>query len=124
MSTSFFGLLQILPALVTLGAQWVGVIAMRDARHGAWWVMMIGTAMSTLGGMLSIASMLMMFRSSSSIVMISSVVGFHTLGGLVFASGFAIHGLRRKAAREREQQLEAITSAMSEELRVARERGR
>jgi hypothetical protein len=124
MSSSFFGLLQVLPAFVTLTAQWVGVIAMRDERTGAWWTMMVGTAMTTLGALFSIVSMAVMFAGSSSIVMLTSVVGFHTLGALVFASGFAMHGLRRKASREREQQLEAVTAAMSEELRVARERGR
>jgi hypothetical protein len=57
-------------------------------------------------------------------IVFAAVAGLHTLGGLVFVAGFAMHGLRRKASREREQQLEAVTAAMSEELRVAREQGR
>jgi hypothetical protein len=133
MASSFFGLIGVLPALVALIAQWVGVMAMRDERNGAWWTMMIGTAMSTLGALGTIISMVMMFTNmgarhsygfSGSMPIFASVAGMHTLGGLVFASGFAMHGLRRKAAREREQQLEAITAAMGEELRTTRELGR
>ena len=132
MASPFFGLLQVLPALVVLIAQWVGVMAMRDERTGAWWTMMVGTAMSTLGGIGTILTMVLMVSNfssrgpsgfSASITATLAVAGVYLLGGLVFASGFAMHGLRRKAARDREQQLEAVTAAMSEELRVLRERG-
>jgi len=132
MASSFLGLLGVLPAIVALVAQWVGVMAMRDERNGAWWTMMAGTAMSTLGALGAGAAMVLMFSNmssssgisgmQSSMIMFAAVAGLQTLGGLVFASGFAMHGLRRKAAREREQQLETITTAMGEELRVARER--
>jgi flagellar motor component MotA len=131
MNSSFFGLLQVLPAMVALIAQWIGVMAMRDERNGAWWTMMIGTAMSTLGALGTVASMVLMFSNlsssgasglSSPITILLAVAGMHTLGGLVFASGFAMHGLRRKSAREREQQLETIAAAMGEELRVARDK--
>lgn len=117
--------------MVALIAQWIGVMAMRDERNGAWWTMMIGTAMSTLGALGTVASMVLMFSNlsssgasglSSPITILIAVAGMHTLGGLVFASGFAMHGLRRKAAREREQQLETIAAAMGEELRVARDK--
>lgn len=130
MTSSFVGLFGVIPAFVALIAQWVGVMAMRDERNGAWWTMMVGTAMSTLGGLGTVVSMVMMFADmgssggagiNRSMVVFAVVAGLHTLGGLVFASGFAMHGLRRKAAREREQQLEVMTAAMSEELRVARE---
>lgn len=126
--------MQILPAMVALIAQWVGVMAMRDERNGAWWTMMIGTAMSTLGALGTVIAMVVMFTNiggsrgygfsgmSSSITIFLAVAGMHILGGLVFASGFAMHGLRRKAAREREQQLETIAAAMGEELRVARDK--
>lgn len=129
MTSSFLAL----PAIVALIAQWVGVLAMRDERNGAWWTMLIGTAMSTLGALGTVATMVLMFSNltgsgvsgmSSSITIFLAVAGMHTLGGLVFASGFAMHGLRRKAAREREQQLETIAAAMGEELRVARGDGR
>jgi chromate transport protein ChrA len=133
MNSSFFGLIGVLPAIVALVAQWVGVMAMRDERNGAWWTMMVGTAMSTLGALGTIASMVMMFtnmRSSGfsgvnpTMLVFAAVAGMHTLGGLVFAAGFAMHGLRRKAAREREQQLETIAAAMGEELRTSRGDGR
>jgi len=133
MASSFLGLIGVLPAIVALVGQWIGVMAMRDERNGAWWTMMIGTAMSTLGALGTVASMVLMFAGmgssgasgmSSTMIVFAAVAGMHTLGGLVFASGFAMHGLRRKAARERELQLEAMTAAMSEELQVAREQGR
>ena len=104
---------------------------MRGDRNGAWWTMMVGTAMSTLGALGMGVAMVLMFADMSSsatsgmpntMVMFAAVAGLQSLGGLVFASGFAMHGLHRKAAREREQQLESITAAMGEELRVARER--
>lgn len=133
MAASFLGLIGVLPAIVVLVAQWVGVMAMRDERSGAWWAMMIGTAMSTLGALGTGVSMVAMFAgartsgisgASSGMLVFAAVAGLFTLGGLVFASGFALHGLRRKAGREREQQLEAMAAAMSEELQVARGQGR
>lgn len=133
MAASFVGLIGVLPAIVVLVAQWLGVMAMRDERNGAWWAMMIGTAMSTLGALGTGISMVALFAGASksgisgmptTMLVFAAVAGLYTLGGLVFASGFAMHGLRRKAARERELQLEAMTAAMSEELQVAREQGR
>ena len=108
MASSFFGLLQVLPAIAALIAQWVGVMAMRDERNGAWWTMMVGTAMSTLGGFDTIGSMVLMsinggFEFRWSMMLFVATTGLFTLGGLTFASGFAMHGLRRKAVREREQ---------------------
>lgn len=115
-----------LPAIVVLAAQWVGVMAMRNERNGVWWTMMVGTAMATLGAMGTAIWMILGFSSmsSSGMILFFAISGIYILGGLIFAYGFAMHGLRRKAARERELQLEAITAAMAEELRISRERGR
>jgi hypothetical protein len=45
-------------------------------------------------------------------------------GSAMFAAGFVWFCLKRRAVAEREQQLEAMTEAMAEELRVLRERVR
>ncbi|OYV06720.1 MAG: hypothetical protein CFE26_04755 [Verrucomicrobiales bacterium VVV1] len=64
------------------------------------------------------------YKFTSGMLVLVSMLGLFTLGSLLFASGFAMHGLRRKAAREREQQLETIAAAMGEELRTTCELGR
>jgi hypothetical protein len=96
--------------------------------------MTTGTAIQTLGTVGIAAVMILMFTaigsgggtSPDSFVNYGMVMMFTGLaaggGGLLFAVGFAIHGLTRRAAGEREQQLEAMTAAMAEELRVLRER--
>lgn len=119
--------------LVPLVAQWIGLMAMRQQRTGAWWAMITGTTIQTLGTLGAAATMILMFtvlgsgRNPPETMMSYSYVmvfaGLVAVGGsLLFTVGFAIHGLRRKVANEREQQLEAITAAMAEELRVLRER--
>jgi hypothetical protein len=133
MTSAFPGILTGLIGLVPLIAQWVGLMAMRDQRTGAWWTMTTGTAIQTLGTVGIAAVMILMFTvlrnpgtSTDSLVSYGSVMMLAGLavggGSLLFAVGFAIHGLTRRAAGEREQQLEAMTAAMAEELRVLRER--
>jgi hypothetical protein len=129
MMSVFTGLI----GLVPLVAQWLGLVAMRDQRTGAWWTMITGATIQTLGTLGVVVVTILMFttlgsgRNSSETFMNYSFMmvfaGLVALGGsLLFAVGFAIHGLSRRAAREREQQLEAMTAAMAEELRVLRER--
>jgi hypothetical protein len=134
MMSAFPGILTGLVGLVPLVAQWIGLMAMRGQRTGAWWTMITGTTIQTLGTLGIAAAMILMFTvlgnsggsSPDSLVSYGSVMMLTGLaaggGSLVFAAGFAIHGLSRRAAREREQQLEAMTAAMAEELRVLRER--
>jgi hypothetical protein len=124
--SGFFGsslsaVISYLPAIVVLAAQWVGVMAMRNERNGAWWTMMVGTAMTTLGALGTAICMVLVYSnlSSSRMILFFAISGIYILGGLIFAYGFAMHGLRRKAARERELQFESITAAMAEELRIS-----
>ena len=130
--SAFPGILTGLFGLVPLVAQWIGLMAMRDQRTGAWWTMITGTTIQTLGTLGTAAIMILMFTPlgasarGSSFMHYSFVMMFTGLaagaGGLLFTAGFAMHGLTRRAAREREQQLEAMVAAMAEELRVLRER--
>lgn len=132
MMSAFPGILTGLVGLVPLVAQWIGLMAMRYQRTGAWWTMITGTAIQTLGTLGAVATMILMFTPlgasarGSSFMRYSYVMMFTGLaaggGSLLFAAGFAIHGLTRRAARERELQLEAMTAAMAEELRVLRDR--
>jgi hypothetical protein len=134
MMNAFPGILTGLVGLVPLIAQWIGLMAMRDQRTGAWWTMITGTTIQTLGTLGVAVAMTLMFtvlgasggNSPDTLIRYSSVMMFTGLaaggGSLLFAVGFAIHGLSRRAGREREQQLEAMTATMAEELRVLRER--
>lgn len=125
------GVFTALVGLVPLVAQWIGLMVMRDQRTGAWWTMTGGTVIQTLGTLGSGIAMIFMFtglggnNSPDVLIKYSSVMIFAGLGAvggnLIFTTGFAIHGLTRRAAREREKQLEAMTAAMAEELRVLRE---
>lgn len=45
------------------------------------------------------------------------------LGSLLFAIGFAIHGLKATRAASRLQELEQLTAAMSEEINQLRQSG-
>ena len=114
--------------LTVLVAQWIGSMAMRDRRTGAWWTMVTGTVVQTLGTLsLGVALlMLTVFKPSGGSVDYTSMLIWSNevamAGNLVFTAGFALHGLTRRAASEREKQLETMTAAMAEELRILRER--
>lgn len=132
MMSSYLGLFSTLPGIILIAVQWVGVMAMRGERTGAWRTMIAGTVIGTIRPLLSLCSLVMMLvgRSSSFGLRIPRYLDlgsygfwmFAVGGQLAFIAGFALHGLNRRAAREREKQLEAITVAMAEELRVLRER--
>jgi len=131
MMSSYFGIFSVIPGIILVAAQWVGVMAMRGERTGAWRTMMIGTVIGTARPLLSLGAAVMMFADKWGSLswgglrylgMSSGFWLFGVIGNLIFAAGFALHGLKRRAAREREQQLEAMTAAMAEELRVLRER--
>lgn len=92
--------------------------------------MLVGTVIATSGPVLSLIALVHMFahqlaapvwpglgyRGTLNVWMLG------LLGNLLFVGGFTLYGLKRRVIREREQQLEAMTAAMAEELRVLRER--
>jgi len=125
MGYGLMSLLSFIPGLFALVAQWVGVLAMRGVKGKGWWTMMVGVCVSTIGPLLGaiIAFAGEIIRSSYwggpglffSLLRLGSIGG-----GILFGIGFALHGLGTRAAAERQAQLESLTAAMAEELRVLR----
>jgi len=122
MSYSFMGFGMFLFTLPVLIAQWVGILGLGKAnRNGAWWCMMSGIGCSTLGTVGSILFMLLMMGGimggmAGGMVSVIASGGLTGLGSLLFAIGFAIHGLQASRAQNRIGELEAIATAQSEEL--------
>ena len=123
--------------LIPLAAQWVGLMAMGKQRTVAWWTMTIGAVLQTMGILGSVIFIILMFTHLSfgtsgwkmrdddfeANAKMTMVAGLVAAGGaLGFAAGFALHGFRRRVAREREHQLETMAATMAEELRVMRGR--
>ena len=127
MNGSMFGIgfLLSLPVLI---AQWVGVIAIgKSGRNGAWWCMMLGTALSSLGILASVLALIMAASNfgspgavaSSLEVITMAILGISVLAGfgsLLFGIGFAMHGLQHRRAKERAEELESVIAAQSEHL--------
>lgn len=136
MSASFFGVgFTFLIALPVLIAQWVGVVALRrSGRDGAWWCMLLGTMLSSLGVLASaVFTILLVSRVSGmgggggsameTMMMVGVALGgVSSLGSVLFMIGFAIHGLKSGRQAERIAELELVLSAQQEELARA-ERG-
>jgi len=109
----------ILSALVTLPvlvAQWVGIFGLSHTdKRGAWWSMAAGAGFSTLGVLTAVGSMFHLPSSNSSLIVLGANA-IPALGSLLFAIGFAIHGLRAARLANRAKELEQLTAAMSEEI--------
>jgi len=91
--------------------------------------MLIGTTIQILGKLASSVVMALITTASRAGTSLNTLANYNmivgsvaTVGGVVFTIGFVIYLLTRRAALERQQQLEAMTAAMAEELRVLRER--
>ena len=131
MSYSFMGFGTFFFALPILIGQWVGILGLgKVSRNGAWWCMMSGIACSTLGAIGSAIFIILMISGLSGRMSggmtggtISVIVagGLSGLGSLLFAIGFALHGLHASRAQVRIGELEAIAAAQGEELN--RQRG-
>ncbi|HEX7260847.1 MAG TPA: hypothetical protein VF258_03450 [Luteolibacter sp.] len=117
----FGSLLFSLPVLI---GQWIGILGLRKTgRNPAWWFTMVGICCSTLGLIVYAIFMGLMasgqshlLHSSSIEVSIFACRGFSALGSLLFAIGFAVHGLRASRIHQRVTELEAIAAAQSDEL--------
>ena len=125
MAFGLMGIAGILPSLVALIAQWIGVLAMKHRKGRGWWLMLIGVGISTLGPVLGLLGMLLgaanVHSSGMGFYVVMAGFGLGAAGGAVtFGIGFALHALGLNAAAERQQQLEAMTAAMAEELRQLR----
>jgi hypothetical protein len=115
------GSLVTLPVLV---AQWVGILGLRHIeKSGAWWSMAVGVVLSTAGLVINIASRFFLhvvFGSSDSLFVI--LASIPALGSLLFAIGFAMHGLKASRSASRMLELEQLTAAMSEEINQLRDK--
>lgn len=126
-AVSFLGLFFLIAVIAGL---WVGVLGLRQAgRNGAWWTMMLAISGITLGT-LSFAGFswaLSTTMSGGSNALGMTIFGITSLlipfSMLLFAIGFAIHGLRTARVNERVRELEQLAEAMSEEINRMREGG-
>ena len=108
------------PVLV---AQWIGIVGLdRAGRSGAWRSMAAGVILSTLGFVTSFAGAFLSGNGSEYLVLIV-IAAIPSLGSLLFAIGFAMHGLKAARSASRMQELEQLTAAMSEEINQLRGAG-
>lgn len=115
-----FFMLTSLVSLPVLVAQWVGILGLRHAgKSGAWWSMAAGVALGTLGMLMSVGGMFLWStlggRGSGNFLFMAASA-LPALGTLLFAIGFAIHGLRASRSAQRVEELEQLAAAMSEEI--------
>lgn len=120
-----------LPVFVAL---WFGVIGLAKAgRSGAWWSMLSGLVLMTLGIVGGIAGAVISYQTvrvvsgpggSSApppafevlqILVVGAAIAVG-LGLLLFAIGFAVHGLKVRRLRERIDELDMVISAQNEQL--------
>jgi hypothetical protein len=117
------GYLITLPVLV---AEWIGILGLRHGgKSGAWCSMAAGVALSTLGVITSFASTFLLRGGwgNQEFLMMIAFMAIPALGSLLFAIGFAMHGLKASRAASRMQELEQLTTAMSEEINQLRRGG-
>jgi nitric oxide reductase large subunit len=119
------GLIEVMPWLM----QGIALVILPQKRSGAWWVMAVGTTIQILARIGTSVVMVLLSKASPLSSSFTTLARYNAMtgwvrvgGGAMFAAGFVWFCLKRRAAGEREQQLEAMTAAMAEELRVLRER--
>ena len=113
---------------------WIGLAGLwRAPRGAAWWLMAIGMLLSTIGpivfavGNFLMMQALMSFSGTSSsptgpmippAATLLTGVGIIAIpaGLILFAIGFAIHGMKVARAQERIGELQQLTQAMDEEI--------
>jgi hypothetical protein len=83
--------------------------------------MAAGVTCSTIGLMISIGGMFLLSGPGSSLILFR-ISAVPSLGSLLFAIGFAMHGLRASRSASRMQELEQLTAAMSGEITQLRDR--
>lgn len=129
MASAAFSLVWLVFLIAVLAGLWVGVLGLRQGgRNGAWWTMMIAISGITLGALgLACMGSIMLGSGPSSGPSPMVLVGIASLlipfSSLLFVIGFAIHGLKTARVRERMQELEQLTEAMSQEINRLREGG-
>ncbi len=106
-------------------AQWIGVIVLgKSERKAAWWMMLAGVSMITLGSISStlfyVFSYLMSpgaYASSMKWMLIYSVTTMlSAFGSLFFMAGFVMYAFKARRVHERVAELEMIITAQNEQL--------
>lgn len=114
-------------ALPLMVAQWIGIFGLRHGgRSGAWWSMAAGTTPTTLGMATWVAHVLLLhgpLAIQPSTLLLIAFNAMPALGSLLFALGFAVHGMRAARPAERLRDLEQLAAAMSEEIQHLRRGG-
>jgi hypothetical protein len=128
--SGLIGIVIWIPVFVGL---WIGVVGLGKAGRGAaWWMMLGGLSSLSLGLVFTVlASFLLIQRTTVSlaagggapaptfggtkVIMVGGVGGL-ALGMLLFAIGFALHGLQARRSRERIEELEMLIEAQNEQL--------
>ena len=115
--------------LAVLGGLWIGVLGHGKAgRGGAWWSMLAGLALLSFGVFFSALFGGLVYGSlvggSGSGTPGTPAIGMMQgisfccipLGSLLFATGFALNGLKSGRVAGRVEELEQVSSAMGEEI--------
>jgi hypothetical protein len=101
--------------LLIFVAQWTGILALRRSSRGFPWILMIaGVSIGSLMVFWPFIADLLSFEMHLSWSYLPGLIS--TLGSMLFAVGFAIHGLRSARATERQAELELLVAAMAEDL--------
>lgn len=127
-SSGLIGVLFWLPVLVAL---WVGVAGLAKAgRGGAWWAMVSGMSLVSLGLVISVVGGILLVRSFAvarsgggspqmvewmQYVAIGGALAVG-LGMLLFGVGFALHGFQARRMKQRIEELEMVVAAQNDQL--------
>ncbi|MCW1923430.1 hypothetical protein OKA05_12770 [Luteolibacter arcticus] len=132
-ASSLFGILSLVLFLGLMSGFWAGIVGLHRAgrRGAAWWLMMIGIGLCTVGPILYAVGTWIFFDA-----MRTSMAGSGTLSGggsaaptvmvvggamipcglILLSVGFALHGFAAARMANRAGELEQLTAAMSEEI--------
>ena len=111
---------------------WIGLGGLWRSRRGpAWWLMATGVTLNTLGPIAMVAGSMMQMAAFQRAAAAGSFTGSQSngaevlmvgggfmipIGLMLFAIGFALHGMRTARAQQRIGELEQLTQAMDEEI--------
>lgn len=132
MTSMLAGCVAFLFFLAMVAGLWVGVLGHRKAgRDGAWWTMLAGSILITIGIVVPALAGWMVFETMSSsraggsppslgtpFLGVLAVLSYTLLplGLILFSIGFALNGLKAGRIFARMKELEQVSDAMGEEI--------
>lgn len=132
MTSMLLGSVLLLFFLAMVAGLWVGVLGHRKAgRDGAWWTMLAGMILITVGIFVPALAWWLLFESISSsragggspglgapFLGVLAVLSYTLLplGLILFSIGFALNGLKAGRIFARMKELEQVSDAMGEEI--------